>query len=162
VDYIESFKNEDRELIFRLFATFSRFEYSLKRSRRFVRSDRNVAKASWDDYAKSISAKLSGITDPTFLKARKCLLERPPQRLELGGDGEVRWSPISGTGKTDAECLLRIVRDVRNNLFHGGKYLGGPTADLARDRELISSSIAVLKACLPLDAHVHSLFSDMA
>jgi hypothetical protein len=47
VDYIDSFENEDRELIFRLFATFSRFECSLKRAK-YVRSDRrNVAKANW-------------------------------------------------------------------------------------------------------------------
>ena len=42
--------------------------------------------------------------------------------------------------------LFRVVKDVRNNLLHDGKFAEGPAPELARDRQLIDHAIAVLES----------------
>jgi hypothetical protein len=165
MDYIDTFEAEDRARIFSFLATFSRLEFSLKKTG-FVQSAprTNQAEADWRKFAEAIAEALARVSEPTFLRARTYLLERPPQRLELV-DGLLTWKPNrprSRTEMSDSDYLLRIVRDVRNNLFHGGKYSGGPVADLARDRKLIDSASAVLRACLALDERVQDLFNEAA
>ena len=49
-------------------------------------------------------------------------------------------------------CLLRRVKRVRNNLFHGGKLAesSGHIEDRARNRPLLDACVTLLKACLDL------------
>lgn len=58
----------------------------------------------------------------------------------------------------DLDRLLVLVRRIRNNLFHGGKFPEGPEDDASRDRELLKSDIAVLQACLESDPQLMTSF----
>ena len=67
----------DRDLVLRFFATFARFEYSLKRSGFLKPGDK--AEPDWDTYANSLRGKFPHIQDSTFRSAVAFLLKEPPK-----------------------------------------------------------------------------------
>src|SRR5437016_9244108 len=140
-DYSHSFTPQDQARIFRFFATFARWECALKRGK-FARSgSHGQAEADWNAFADRFADQLQRLATEEFVAGRDYLFNNPPRRL-MFQDG---WHPNPRrTGETDARYLFRVIRDVRNNLFHGGKYQGMVIAELARDRALIDHSIAVL------------------
>jgi hypothetical protein len=151
--YLTPFAADDRERIFRFFALFSRCEYALKREG-FFRPGRhhNEALADWNAFANELAPKLAVQADAPFTSAQGYLLAHPP-RQQVVVAGEVRWEVNPRRGhETDAQYLLRVVRDVRNNLFHGGKYPHpyGAVEEIARDRTLIEAATTVLERCLLL------------
>jgi hypothetical protein len=68
--------------------------------------------------------------------------------------------------ETEVQYLLRLVRDVRNNLFHGGKYpesQGGPIdGNTLRNKRLLQACLTILDTCRSLDAKVGDLFAEAA
>ncbi len=144
--YLESFNHDDRERVFRFLATFSRWECALKHNNYVRRGSYGQAEADWKKFANTHKTQFAGLQTPEFIKARNMLITNPPKREELQST-EIKWEPNPRRGGEiiDADYLLRVVRDVRNNLFHGGKFAGGPAQELARDRELIDSATAVLE-----------------
>jgi hypothetical protein len=78
---------------------------------------------------------------------------------ECLGNGRIRWLPNPRREReNDARYLLRVVRDVRNNLFHGGKFQDDESAELARDRLLIDSAIIVLQVSADVDDSIRTFF----
>jgi len=80
-------------------------------------------------------------------------------------DGTLDWQPsVPCNSETDEAYLLRLVRTVRNNLFHGGKYPSPvcPDTDIDRNREMIRSCLVVLEFCLSLDQRVGEYFMETA
>lgn len=70
-----------------------------------------------------------------------------------------------GRGKPRADVteigwLLTIVKIVRNNLFHGGKYPYTPLPEPARDTQLLESSRIVLETCAQWDDKVRRYFNS--
>jgi hypothetical protein len=56
---------------------------------------------------------------------------------------------------------LRLVRDVRNNLFHGGKYLKTPVDGAARrNKDLLQACLTVLAECRSVDTWVNAFFEE--
>jgi hypothetical protein len=157
-DYVRHFLPEDQLLIFRFFALFSRWEYALKKSGEFVR--RGVfgqAEADWNKYAGRWTVLSCSLNDPAFVAAREYLVTNPPKRLCLENN-ELCWQPNPRRlDEIDSEYLFRIIRDIRNNLFHGGKYHDGPAEELARDHCLIDSAITVLLTCRDVDPTIGRL-----
>src|SRR5204862_4830126 len=100
---------------------FSRFECAMKRSG-FLKSDRfGGAKPDWTKFSASLGGHLSTSSDPKFQAARVNLLSAPPKRQVVIDDREIGWADnLRRSNETDDEHLLRLVRTVRNNLFHGG------------------------------------------
>lgn len=162
-DYVTRFEAEDQQRIFRFLALFSRWECALKRSIEFARAGAHgQAEAAWDRFADAVAGALDGIQVEGYAVARGYLLENPPERQCLE-NREIRWSPNPRRDhETDARYLFRVVRDVRNNLFHGGKYHSGPVAELARDRQLIDCATCVLAATVDLDARIRGVFDELA
>jgi hypothetical protein len=67
------------------------------------------------------------------------------------GDGQLGWKKVKRrAGDSEERYLLRLIKTVRNNLFHGGTFAnpGGPVEDPARNRPLLNACITILKACL--------------
>jgi hypothetical protein len=59
--------------------------------------------------------------------------------------------------------LLRLVRDTRNNLFHGGKYPSpdGPVNDqILRNSQLLQACFTILEKCRSLDGDVKHFFEE--
>jgi hypothetical protein len=120
-DYAGSFASEDRERIFRFFALFSRTEYALKRRWAPKPGKYGVAWADWAEFAKVVEPELSRIESECGAE-RAYLRDHPPlQQVVKNGALEWRSNPKRGKKESDAGYLLRVIRDVRNNLFHGGK-----------------------------------------
>ena len=68
-----------------------------------------------------------------------------------------------GQGEHREGYVLRLVRVVRNNLFHGGKYPIPiePLEDMARNEVLLNPSIVVLRNCLSISDPVRAAFEEV-
>ena len=74
---------------------------------------------------------------------------------------QVAWeTPVRPTSESEVEFLLRMVRCVRNNLVHGGKYNVEAHEDTQRTEILLTSSLAILVECLALATHVRQAFDE--
>jgi len=142
-DSIQSIAGDD-ELVLDFFVDFSRFECALKRAGFVKPGSSGSASPDWNRFAAMLSAKLSLITDAEFTHAKRFLLLEPPRKQMFVAPRSMRWDANSKrSGESETQYLLRLVRDVRNNLFHGGKYPDGVTTD---DGDLSSAAIAVFIA----------------
>ena len=127
-------------LAFDFFYWFSRFEFCLK-DNRYLKHDEPGADAepSWDKFVEKYAAVYK-----TSLEANE-LLAAPPERQMVLAYGELGWRPV-GTAdcKSDLAKIARLVKTVRNNLFHGGKHGAAGWDNPARSQSLLSASKAVL------------------
>jgi hypothetical protein len=128
---------------------FSRCEYSLKR----IAPKAGlwfVAEPNWDKFADDIANPLTSIDEAQFLASRNYLVNNPPARL-LFKNNALRWDKNpKRPGESDARYWLRLCRDVRNNLFHGGKFEQRDENQMQRDRELIRHADRLLRAAFNL------------
>ncbi len=145
---------EDKELIFSFFVIFSRFEYALKCAG-FVRDVGRGAEVDWEAYEKSITGKFSAIKN-----SFKGLTNDPPRKQILGKTG-LEWGIIKkNETKSYESYLLLLVKAVRNNLFHGGKYPFVNIDEPSRNIELLKGSIEVINSCLRVSPNVKTLFEQ--
>jgi hypothetical protein len=151
----------DKELILHFLLVFSRLEYAMKRAG-FLVNNKKDAQADWDCFAHSIRPKFHSASQPDLEEACSYLRQNPPNK-QVNDHGSLGWCPIAiGDGESDEAFLLRAVRVVRNNLFHGGKYPTGPRQDVARDHALLNASLTVLEHCRASSPEVNSFFEEGA
>jgi hypothetical protein len=148
----------DRELVLQFFAYFSRFEYSLKRAG-FLKSGAK-AEPNWDTYANTLRGRFADVHDSVFRDAVTFLLKEPPKTQTVSGKSLDWRDTVQKEGEQHERYVLRLVRTIRNNLFHGGKYPLGPVHDVARDRDLLKAGIVVLGQCLELSERVRASFEE--
>jgi hypothetical protein len=158
--YITSFEERDHARVFAFLATFARWECALKHGE-FVRAGlHGQAEADWKSFANKYAVHICEYRDTDFTNARATLLAKPPRREEYIS-GTVSWQDNPRRdNETDAGYLLRVIRDVRNNLFHGGKYAGGPEPETARDRDLIDCALLILRRLVELDPTIKARFEE--
>ena len=146
----------DRELLLRFFLEFARFEYALKASGIFKQHPDKPrkrykppnAEPDWDTFAVSLRDTFDAEATEPLAQACEFLRDSPPNRQVIVA-GEVAWeTPINVENETDIEFLLRMVRVVRNNLFHGGKYNLDLHESAERTEKLLRSSLTILEASL--------------
>lgn len=92
------------------------------------------------------------------------MLREPPQKqVVTTTDRSLGWQANTKRSEEgDAEYLLRLVRDVRNNLFHGGKYPDRPVSERRlRNSMLLEACVTILETCLSLDADVKHFYEDL-
>ena len=144
----------DKDLLLEFFIMFSRFEYALKRTD-YVRKGVNWVAPDWPKFAKHIKAKFE---ETKIVKAVEYLKSKPPQIQMVKNKKFVfEKSPNCGSGVV---YLIKCVKIVRNNLFHGGKFPSGPVDDPARNRDLIQYSLEFLHYMLTLDEEVEVAFKE--
>jgi hypothetical protein len=151
----------DDDLVLEFFANFSRFEYALKRAG-FVKSDRHLnAMPDWDRFARKVAGGLGEVADEDFKTAKSYLLQNPPRKQVLK-DKRVQWETNrKRDNEPEGQYLLRLVRDVRNNLFHGGKYDHESVDDRSlRNSDLLNASLNILDQCLQLDNTLAFFFAN--
>ena len=149
--------NLDAKLACEFLGVFARYEFALK-AVGFAAGD--PVQPAWDDYSKFIDPAFAKITDDHVKSAVEYLLTQPPKKQVLRA-GKLAWETTLLDNVARAQQVLTMVRRVRNNLFHGGKF--APTeagSDPNRDQLLVLHSLAILRACLPLHGDVEAAFSN--
>jgi len=162
----------NQELLLDFFLTFSRFEYALKVSGFFKMPNQTrhdprcppAAEADWDSFAVSLRGIFSENRTERLRQASEYLLDSPPNKQVIIKDGcgwAIAWeTPIRPRHETDIEFILRMVRSVRNNLFHGGKHNIELHEQTERTEQLLRSSLAILNECLTLSPRVKDVFDQ--
>ncbi len=146
--------NISADLVVEFMAVFSRFEYALK-STDFADGGPARVDPAWDRFANHIHEQLIAANDKSLNKARIYLLEEPPRKQVLI-DGELKFSDQTiDTNQCSTQQLLKMVRTIRNNLFHGGKYCPDGEIEAGRNQRLIEASLEVLSNC----CHLHDKVS---
>ena len=85
-------------------------------------------------------------------------MANPPGKQVIE-DGELRFRPTDvDPDQTRAQQVLGLVRHVRNNLFHGGKFVSAEQDNNHRTHKLVAASLTVLKCCLTLAPEVHNRY----
>ena len=156
--------SEDRLLAWHFFVFFSRFEYALKRSSIYLMAGREEAQPNWDKFASDLNPTFNPDSSTELKTAVKYFIQSPP-RKQIRDKGQMEWSkPQNYDGNDGKEplliWLLRMIRFVRNNLFHGGKFPLIKISDPSRDRELLLHSMIILRTCLSLNSKVEEHFFD--
>ncbi|MBC8507200.1 MAG: hypothetical protein H8D34_20235 [Chloroflexi bacterium] len=133
----------ERDLVFKFFTVFSLFEYALKRAE-FARAtgNNNDVKPDWDRFAHDIEQDFNPQASPELANAVNYLLSFPVKRQVLRNDSLSFVPRRRPPNLRDTEWLSLIIRGIRNNLFHGGKFRYHPE----RDNELLQSSLIILEA----------------
>jgi hypothetical protein len=134
-DYRNGIEQNLAPIALEFFATFSRFEFALKRGNYAAGDEGKKASPDWigfasdlgDDFFKQMEA-----ADPA-----RIFFEAPPKRLTIKVGGGVEFTDQDKL--TNTQMLLAAVGLVRNNLFHGEKIWMGE-----RDEALIRASLFVL------------------
>lgn len=152
----------DRDLLFDFFWTFSVFECALKRGSLLI-EEKKYAEANWDKFANKISCKFSEIIDPEFCGAVDRIKSLSPER-QMNDRNKLKWEAVIRASKdSDASYTLKLLKVVRNNLFHGGKYPGGgPPSQIARDGEILRAALIVLRGCYELDPDIKRFIDEVA
>jgi len=127
-------------LAFDFFFCFSRFEFALKENA-YLRNHTvgAIAEPGWEEFVE----KWHGRYHPS--EAAKRLLVLSPKRHVVCACDALSWKPV---GLVDCTCelqkVVRLLKTVRNNLFHGGKHGGAGWSDPRRTHDLLSVGRAVL------------------
>lgn len=150
----------ERDVAWEFFVFFSRFEYALKRVDDFLMPNDGDAKPNWDRFASHVNAQFP-LNDDQVAAAVAFYSDAPPRR-QVRLNGALDWSaPEVRVGNEPVLIwLLRAIRVVRNNLFHGGKFPHFVFNDPSRNGALLRHAIAVLAAALPLEARVNAMFFE--
>lgn len=133
------------------FVRFSRFEYALKRIDGFAeQDDSGFIKIRW----KSFLHGKPNITAPGN-ESVDYYFDNPPGKFVLG-DNVNPWHRIQGVRRNNHD-LLRLLRQVRNNLFHGEKpelVFGGSDADVERSLKLLRHGLNILNKFIELEPRI--------
>lgn len=132
-------------------AGFARAEYALKEMghvKRGGNGPNHHAEADWRGFAQSLAERFDAALDQLpGSKARvNYLLDQPPKKqgFVAGGHrgGTYEWWNWTPFGDSTAEKAINAMKQVRNNLFHGGK---NAAEQRDRDLRLVASGLTVLE-----------------
>ena len=155
----------DQQLAIEFFVVFSRFEYALKRNQYLKKEEK--ASADWINFCKKVLCPklISNPETAKKIKRNADYLLNPDNlpkeqiRTVKGIDWRLpkrepksRCCPSSCPSDCDICWIIRLIKIVRNNLFHGGKYRNNEwPVDPKRDTQLVEISLLVLASCLELE-----------
>lgn len=150
---------EDRQACIEFFVLFSRFEYSLKR---WGCSDKHSSelKVNWDDAAKKLSSKCDNLVREIRKKDWEIFTSPPKKQVRSGDD--FKWIQINTDNMGETRKALCYLCNVRNNLFHGGKWPEEPVIDSARNRKLIGDAIQLVQMFVNSDDTLKAVYSEFA
>ncbi len=132
------------------FRAFARFEYALKSTGYYERS--NWIRTNWAKFEKERS--IQGLFEAACGNSGiNYLINHPPKR-EIVENGTVAWKEPEKIETTQA--LLKALQRVRNNLFHGGKR----PSPKDRDRRLIRAAMKVLEMLLDRCPELKAKFDE--
>jgi hypothetical protein len=153
---IEILKKEPSIIDF--IATFSRLEYALKASGQFLKKTKD-AEADWTAFASSIDAKINNSTNCQLKKSIDHILNNPPLK-QINENGLIKWKRVDSSKQNKTKNLIMYICRIRNNLFHGGKFVWGYLEEFDRDFCLIKCALLILKEIVNFNEKVKNAFYD--
>lgn len=142
----EDINNELKDLAFDFFYWFSRFEFSLKENKLLKRYGvGDNAEPGWDKFVEKYKRTFRQ-TDES-----RMLLELNPKRQKVGENSDLEWKNV-GLDDCDSHLckVVRLLKTIRNNLFHGGKHGAEGWDDPERTKELLEVGKAILDQLVKL------------
>lgn len=141
----------------KFFAAYSRFEFALKYCGYL--QDCNVAKAAIVGYFNSL--------EMNFWRqfSKLDLLQDPPKKLEcIDPKPEnapfVKWVGPSLQSVSCNANLADVIRDLRNNMFHGSKAFSSLGEGRDRDIKLLNNGLKVIEAAAKENREVKDVFIE--
>lgn len=150
-----TFDENGRRLILEFFISFSRFEFALKAENFVLGVDR--INADWDRFIGSIIFNPNAT--PELQDAVEYILQNPPKVQSIRNNVIVWNDRIFSPNTSDVLKLRYHITDIRNNLFHGGKFNGTFEPENSRNYQLVNGALQILNNWLTLDQNVHHQFS---
>ncbi len=113
-------------------ATFSRFEYALKQAA-YLKYEKpgTSAEAGWEGFAGDLGAEFHAHCQSQ--SELRVLFDAPPRLLKVDKDRSVAWKKSRAVNT--AADFFQVIKDIRNNLFHGDTNVHGD-----RDGQLIAAA----------------------
>lgn len=116
--HLDDLSTKVQQLAFEFFFGFSRFEFALKENGYLeILKEGAAAKAGWSVFEQ----KFQNDYELSDLAVR--LLELAPERQVVTAHGGLKFvHETLGDNVSNLSKVTRLLRNVRNNLFHGGKH----------------------------------------
>ncbi|MBU2922226.1 hypothetical protein KO504_12805 [Winogradskyella psychrotolerans] len=154
----ETISEEGKKILIDFFVTFSRFECALKSTIEFASVNNQKVSPNWDLFIISIRDIFNSEKTQDLNEATNFILNFSP-RVQTLNNNNLEWIEREFSPNTsDINKLNLHIRDVRNNLFHGGKFNGNYQQDVSRNYRLIKSSLIILNEWLELNEDVQTNF----
>lgn len=114
------------------FATFARFEYAMKHAGYLKYSKPGTsAEAGWDGFSQDLGHAFYDQCKAN--PALQVLFVAPPRLLKVDPGDAVSWKKARAVNS--AGDVFQVIKDIRNNLFHGEKQVHAE-----RDGQLITAA----------------------
>jgi hypothetical protein len=140
----------DRDLVFKFFVVFSLFEYALKEGGFCTRGRQGEAQANWEGFANNIHSHFSALNHPDLVTAIDYMLNFPVMQ-QFPDNNNLSFRSVTRRRNINETVWLSVlIRGVRSNLFHGGKWEFDPT----RDPKLLNHSLTILEVWAHLNPDV--------
>jgi hypothetical protein len=125
---------------FDFFYWFSRFEFALKENRFLKRNSvGDNAEPGWNAFVEKFATTFKH-TKETYR-----LFELNPKKQRVGENSELKWYDVGIADCKSELCkVVRLLKTIRNNLFHGGKHGADGWDDPVRTQELLRTGKLVL------------------
>lgn len=129
----EDINNELKDLTFDFFYWFSRFEFALKENKYLKRdSIGDNAEPGWDKFIEYYNQAFQHTGET------RNLLVLNPKRQIVGENLGLEWRNVGLDDCGSDLCkVVRLLKTIRNNLFHGGKHGADGWDDPKRTKELL-------------------------
>ncbi|SDE57147.1 hypothetical protein SAMN04488071_3228 [Kordiimonas lacus] len=151
VPHIEELENS--EYFFRLFC---RFEFAIKKSGvLLIDPDRALRRAEidWVEFSRNLPEQFFG--QVAEMGVCPTILSEPPKRQVVDQNRKLIWQDVQRPQNT--QMLFECLRNIRNNLFHGGKS-GDPT-NKPRNETLIAEGIRLIEFTLDVQDELRLHFN---
>jgi hypothetical protein len=136
----------DSKKVVRLFSLFSRFEHAMKCHSYSTQDRYGNMQPDWITFCTRMAGAFNHTNSQRLTSSIQYLLNHPPMKQKP----DHSWEPCQEPGwctDTSSKVIWRA-KNVRNNLFHGGKFLD---VDKQRDEQLIDAACDILLAALIID-----------
>lgn len=156
--YKQTISPEGQLLINEFFVAFSRFECALKTTITYAVGNNNRVEPNWDRFISDVRSDFDKSKTNKLQEASDFLLNNPPRKQTLVNNSLSWTDRVFQNNEPEINRLSLHIRDIRNNLFHGGKFNGVYQQDISRNYKLINSALIVLNELIGLNQEVETAF----
>ncbi|MHC5174947.1 hypothetical protein [Serratia rubidaea] len=143
----------DARKVVRLFSLFSRFEHALKCDGFHKGTRMGHIEPDWGAFCSFMVGAFSNICSQRLNSSIQYLLNNPPKKQKQNHSWEDAQDPAWCTD--DSSKVIWRAKNVRNNLFHGGKFRN---VSKERDERLIDAACDIVLASLMANASLRQWF----